>query len=142
MTADEMKRLANEALEIAGKATEGPWKVCDYIRLDETRCVGVIRDGTVPRIVFEHGHAICDDSCSGDAKFIADARTRAPALANALLAEVAENEKNMRYAKSVFDSMKTALWGSEDERQKLRAEWDHAIDEVRRQDDAGGAHER
>ena len=78
---DELKALAEDALARAGKATGKAWR----------HGVHSFRD-----FVTDDAILLIDDLKPNDAKFIAHARTDVPALAQAVLDLIGENE-NLRW---------------------------------------------
>lgn len=102
MNIDEMRKRATEGAALAEKATPGPWQgEHGIIGAPNGGSVAVMAHHTSERTIAAQGG---EEWNPRDEQFIADARTRVPALVGDVLALIAEVER-LRGEKSTLTAM-------------------------------------
>lgn len=95
-----IKSALRESIEIANKATEGPWKVCEH-SWQNSSIWSKVEDKTVCYLSVEDNEETVDAESvirDANATFLAHARTMTPLACEALLTAIEGLEKIMSYS--------------------------------------------
>lgn len=96
---NRIKSALRESIEIASKATEGPWKVCEHSWQDSS-IWSKVKDKTVCHLSVEDNEETVDAESvirDANAKFLAHARTMTPLACKALLTAIEGLEQIITY---------------------------------------------